>query len=964
MVQSNGSNVYVAVNGVFQTLTGGNFAPAGGSGTIAPSGPASTPTASVNAPITVGQANTQAGPNFAIAKARLVFGNDTSAASKAAANVYSSGNFTSTLSPNFNQTLPSGATVAWSLDTQYPLPTYPSIQDVTPIALQASAYGAVPTPIGGVTSNVLSPYSTTYPQLDSIRFDGTGYIDYGNAASSVLTTNLWANAWTIEGWVYLNSYPNTPVFVREPYTTNSGSDFAVGLNSSGVPYINSNGGVLIIAGTAIPLSTWTHLAITYDGAKSNIYQGTSGTSSTVASATPSGSNMIYTPTSNFRIGGSVSAGQIVGNLADLRVSNVARYTGSTYTVPTAPFATDSSTLLLLKSLGGQPGTTLEVQGRGLNSTSIGAGRVVQSYPPAPMSSYLLDTTSNALVTYGQGKYVASASSEYNTSGSYSAWIAFDKRSQTAGGNPLGYEWASATNYSSGAYTGSVITVDTLGNSYAGEWLQFQSPVSVVLGTYSITASSDAGSYQSPSTFYVLGSRDGINWTLVDSRAGVSGWGNSVTQTFTASSTQAYTYFRIIANKTSGSGAVPTFTIMELIFNGTEESLCITSDSKVGVGIANPQRALEVAGDLVVSGTISGGAGMGAFRNRIINGDMRIAQRGVGPSTIAASTNAVLDIDRWNSVYVTSGTFTTGQSAVVPLGQGFSNSFVQTMTVATTSNDYGTSRQYIEGYNMYDLSWGTSYGQPVTLSFWTMITNVPAGSILPVAVVYSGSSATYYYLSSYTVSGPSAWQYVTITVPPPPSAAGSFTAALNTTHTYVSFPLTSFGASSPAQPNTWVSAVSTNKFRVWGTYDLASTVGWSRYITGVQLERGTVATPFEVRPYATELQLCQRYYWNFSSAGGVYTGFGSGYTNGTSALIMVPFPVQMRAQPTQNSNSAMTTFVVLSTGASVSPSALSTFTTGLNSSILTFTVAGQTAGQGAILQANNTTGAFVAFSAEL
>jgi hypothetical protein len=578
-----------------------------------------------------------------------------------------------------------------------------------------------------------------------------------------------------------------------------------------------------------------------------------------------------------------------------------------------------------------------------------------------MSSYLLDTTSNASVTYGQGKYIASASSEY-AGGAYPTWNAFDKTTSWSGTPTVYPFWSTIAIYANGGgYLGSNVTVDVIGSSYVGEWLQLQMPVSVVLSNYIMAVRSDYV-HQSPVKFWVLGSRDGINWTLVDSRSGVS-WA-STTQTFTVGATQAYTYYRFVTNTTTNATGNNPVSILELIFNGTEESLCITSDSKVGVGIANPQRALEVAGDLVVSGTISGGAGMGAFRNRIINGDMRIAQRGVGPSTIAASTNAVLDIDRWNSVYVTSGTFTTGQSAVVPLGQGFSNSFVQTMTVATTSNDYGTSRQYIEGYNMYDLSWGTSYGQPVTLSFWTMITNVPAGSILPVAVVYSGSSATYYYLSSYTVSGPSAWQYVTITVPPPPSAAGSFTAALNTTHTYVSFPLTSFGASSPAQPNTWVSAVSTNKFRVWGTYDLASTVGWSRYITGVQLERGTVATPFEVRPYATELQLCQRYYWNFSSAGGVYTGFGSGYTNGTSALIMVPFPVQMRAQPTQNSNSAMTTFVVLSTGASVSPSALSTFTTGLNSSILTFTVAGQTAGQGAILQANNTTGAFVAFSAEL
>jgi hypothetical protein len=110
------------------------------------------------------------------------------------------------------------------------------------------------------------------------------------------------------------------------------------------------------------------------------------------------------------------------------------------------------------------------------------------------------------------------------------------------------------------------------------------------------------------------------------------------------------------------------------------------------------------------------------------------------------------------------------------------------------------------------------------------------------------------------------------------------------HTQVVFPLTSFGASSPIQSGTWVSSIGTNKYRVYGTYDLASTVGWSRYITGVQLEKGTVATPFEFRPYATELALCQT--WNNSSAGTGSTALclntaggnvGIGTTNPTATL---------------------------------------------------------------------------------
>jgi hypothetical protein len=176
-------NMYI--NGVQQTLQAGGYA---GSGTaVAFNGTVAT---NQYAGITLGQVNNNTGPNFAIAKARVLFG----------ANTYTTTTFTP--SPNLGP-VPVGATVAWSLDSQYPLPTFPSIQDVTPLALQSSSYGSIPTPVGGVTSNTLSPYPTTYPQLGSVRFDGTGYIDYGNAASSALTTNLWATPWTIEGWVYL-----------------------------------------------------------------------------------------------------------------------------------------------------------------------------------------------------------------------------------------------------------------------------------------------------------------------------------------------------------------------------------------------------------------------------------------------------------------------------------------------------------------------------------------------------------------------------------------------------------------------------------------------------------------------------------------------------------------------------------------------------------------------------------------
>jgi hypothetical protein len=826
LVQSNASNVYMAINGNFTTLTAQGFTPTAGNTTVAPTiAPSTSNTASseLSYPVTAGQFNSLTGPNVAVAKARLIYG----------ANVYSTGSFTP--NPNFAT---SATAPFWSLDSQYPLPTFPSIQDVTPLALQSGSYGAVPTPVGGVTSNVLSPYSTTYPQLDSIRFDGTGYIDYGNAASSSLTTNIWASNWTIEAWVYPTVAAGN-VFARSNLAT--GVDLSLSLSGGTV---NFSWGSSSLTGPAISLNQWTHIAATYDGTRANVYAGGTGTSTGTLGSLP------FTPSYGVQVGGPTL---FTGNLADLRVSNVARYTGSTYTVPTAPFATDSSTLLLLKSLAGQTGTTLQVQGRGLNAVSMGATRSVQSYPPAPMSSYLLDTTSNSSVTYGQGKYVASASTEADTTGTYSAWKAFDKSSSTI--------WAStytASDYgTSGFYLGSISTVDVLGNAYLGQWNQLQLPVSVLIQSYSITPYAAGYTYLSPINWVILGSRDGVSWSLVDSRVGYT-WASASTVTFSVGATQAYTFWRFITLKTNSSSNYNWASFSEWTLNGTEESLCITSDSKVGVGIANPQRSLEVAGDLVVGGTVSCGNPVG-FRNRIINGDFRIDQRNAGASFIVTTAAGLTyTLDRWFGWTVLGSKFSVQQTSVVPLGLGFKNSVLVTSLsgVAALTGYYYGFGQYIEGYNIADLNWGTSYGTPVTVSFWVR-SSIAGNYCLALEGTTSFQPS---YVAPYTINNPNTWQQIVLTIPPPPSG---YTANFSTTNgagVRLWWDLGSSDVTYGTAAGVWVAA---DKLRVPGTTSLLATYGATMYLTGVQVERGTVATPFEVRNFSQELALCQT--WNNMSA---------------------------------------------------------------------------------------------------
>jgi hypothetical protein len=950
-VQTTSTALSLYINGIIQTLTQYNVT--GGTSTASAYPAGFVP--QLNA-VGIGLNNGYYGynNNFAIAKARMVYGT-----ASQVGNVYSMAGFTP--NPNLGA-VPAGGTVAWSLESQYPLPTYPSIQDVTQLPAQTSSFGSLPTPVGGVTSNVLGPFSTTYPQLDSIRFDGTGYIDYGNAASSVVNSNLWASPWTIEGWVYpTNLTANYPNMISRSNASTSDWYFNLAQTTGIVGFKSGTvtGSSTDNVGTlAAPINTWTHVAATYDGTRSNVYVGGALSNSMVASAML----QTFTPTLGTAVG--YTAGQyFYGNLADLRVSNVARYTGSSYTVPSAPFSTDSSTLLLLKSLGGQVGTTLEVQGRGLGAVSLGATRSVQSYPPAPMSSYLLDTTGNTFVTYGQGKYVASASSEYINNPVYAyAWQAFDRTNGYGPGI-----WGSASIYASsgGTYTGSVVTVDTLGNSYTGEWLQIQLPVSILLSSYSWTSQTNV-SGTNPSTLVVLGSRDSTNWTLVNYQVGISTWVAAAAITFQVSATQAYNYYRFCIPKLVGG--YTTAGCGELVLNGTEESLCVTSDSKVGVGIANPQRSLEVAGDLVVGGTISGGAGMGMFRNRIINGDMRFAQRGTSAVVANGVNNSYGSIDRWR----TSANWTSGQITVTrqtltasdnPYQMGLQYSLRCTVNSGLTTFNYFYINQALELVNIADFNLGTPFGSPFTVSFWFR-SNIPAGSTISAAVQTYVAPGNISYVTDFKTTG--TWQYVTFTVPPMTTTLGVLSTdnfllaigSLNVTAGYIT---------PSSNLNTWASGI--NSLGSYAMYNWWNNAGNYIEFTGVQLEKGTVATPFEFRPYATELALCQRYFIRLVGLTDVYHVFGMGMaTTATTAWIFVRLPVNMRTSPTFASNTSSS--YILTIGGPSFPvvtalSVIANDSSGVEAVRLDATVAsGMTSGGAVLLRANNTLYGYLDFIAEL
>ena len=348
-----------------------------------------------------------------------------------------------------------------------------------------------------------------------------------------------------------------------------------------------------------------------------------------------------------------------------------------------------------------------------------------------------------------------------------------------------------------------------------------------------------------------------------------------------------------------------------------------------------------------------------MRNRIINGDMRIDQRNAGASVTINAASNTYTLDRWLAAgQATDGVFTVQQSATAP--SGFSNSTVITVTTADSSIGATQAyyfRQNIEGYNVADLGYGTASAQTVTLSFWvrSSVTGTFGGAL-------NNSAFNRSYPFSFTISAANTFEYKTITI------TGDTSGTWLTTNG-IGFAVTwslGMGSTYKGTASAWSGSL---LLAPTGAVDLISTSGATFYVTGVQLEVGTVATPFERRLYGQELALCQRYYYRLTSqAAGDYfvnTAFAVGTTQ---AFGFSTFPVQMRTKPTALEQSGTATdynVVRCGAGTNTNCSAVPTFgVANLNNAETVFTVAsGLVNGGAGAIQSNNTS-AYLGWSAEL
>lgn len=326
--------------------------------------------------------------------------------------------------------------------------------------------------------------------------------------------------------------------------------------------------------------------------------------------------------------------------------------------------------------------------------------------------------------------------------------------------------------------------------------------------------------------------------------------------------------------------------MATIINAdTSTGLNLTSDTS---GVISFQSAGVTKGGVNSTGLTGDGSQLtglapAAGKNRIINGDMVISQRGT--SGTAGGGGGYHASDRWKAWDASDAVAVLSQVADSPAGLKYSLKYdVTTADASITAGQFGMVRQMIEGFNIIDLAFGTASAKSVTISFWVKSSLTGSHG----AALNNGNEDRSYPFA-YTISVANTWENKTVTI------AGDTSGTWDTDNTagmILTFGMGT-GSTYAGTADTWQAG---NKFQPTSTITNIGTISnW--FVTGVQLESGSSATAFEYRPYGQELSLCQRYFWKSTTIYVTVDG-GASYASNIS------FPTTMRAAPTITTSSVL------------------------------------------------------------
>lgn len=349
------------------------------------------------------------------------------------------------------------------------------------------------------------------------------------------------------------------------------------------------------------------------------------------------------------------------------------------------------------------------------------------------------------------------------------------------------------------------------------------------------------------------------------------------------------------------------------------------------------------------GTVQPSAAVG--KNRIINGNMAIDQRNSG--SVTTPGNNVYTLDRWNAGLSQSSKYSVQQ--VVDAPSGFYNSIKATVlaTVSLGATDYFMLKHKIEGYNVADLNFGTANPETITLSFWvkSSVTGTFGGGI-------QNSNESRGYAFNYTISSANTWEKKSVTLTGDTTGTWDKT---NGTGLWLNLAL-GVGTTYSKSTGSWGSGP---VLSATGATNLLATSSATIQFTGVQLEAGTTATPFEHLQYGQQLALCQRYFYTESQADAYHNLMNGFYASTILWIGVLHLPVPLRASPTLTVSGSWQT-----SGASPNSSTASGFVSqdnavaNLNCVQIRASVSITNAGQGATLRNDNDTSAKFELSSEL